>query len=70
VSLGEPNVKRALDWILDRLRDDPGAKRGGLIDDASREFDLTPLETDFLYRQLSEAMKGTAPGKPPDGPPS
>jgi hypothetical protein len=66
MSLGEPNVKRALDWILGRLTDDPHAKRGVLIDEASREFDLTPLETDFLYRQLSEAMKRKAAEGPPD----
>ncbi|MGH7322369.1 MAG: hypothetical protein ACRELA_22475 [Candidatus Rokuibacteriota bacterium] len=63
MSLGEPNVKRALGWILDRLADDPGAKRGELIDEASRRFDLTPLEADFLYRQLSEALKGKPPGQ-------
>lgn len=63
MSLGEPNVKRALNWILDRLADDPGAKRGKLIDEASRQFDLTPLEADFLYRQLSEALKGKPPGQ-------
>ena len=70
MSLGEPNVKRALDWILDRLTDDPQAKRGALIDQASRQFDLTPLEADFLYRQLNEAIKGKdqAGGKPPDQP--
>jgi hypothetical protein len=62
MSLGEPNVKRALDWILERLADDPHAKRGALIDEASREFDLTPLEADFLYRQLSEAIKAKPPG--------
>jgi len=65
VSLGEPNVKRALDWILERLADDPHAKRGALIDEASRQFDLTPLEADFLYRQLSEAAKGKPPGASP-----
>jgi hypothetical protein len=64
MSLGEPNVKRALDWILDRLADDPDAKRGELIDEASRQFDLTPLEADFLYRQLTEALKGKPPGRP------
>ena len=60
---GEPNVKRALQWVLQRLADDPGAKRSVLIDQASREFDLTPLEADFLYRQLTEALKkpDTAP---------
>ena len=61
MSLGEPNVKRALDWILERLTDDPDAKRGPLIDEASRQFDLTPLEADFLYRQLSDALKGKRP---------
>jgi hypothetical protein len=66
MSLGEPNVKRALDWILARLADDPGAKRGALIDEASREFDLTPLEADFLYRQLTEATKAKDP-KPAQG---
>ena len=53
MGVGEPNVKRALQWILDRLADDPKAKRAELIDQASREFDLTPLEADFLYRQLT-----------------
>ncbi len=57
MSLGEPNLKRALQWVLDRLADDPRAKRSELIDQASREFDLTPLEADFLYRQLTEVEK-------------
>jgi hypothetical protein len=62
VSLGEPHVKRALDWILERLAHNPHAKRSALIDEASREFDLTPLEADFLYRHLNELVK---PGSPP-----
>jgi hypothetical protein len=61
MSLGEPHVKRALDWILARLADEPHAKRSALVDEASREFDLTPLEADFLYRQLVEATKGQGP---------
>jgi hypothetical protein len=64
VSLGEPNVKRALDWILERLADDPHAKRGPLIDEASRQFDLTPLEADFLHRHLSETLKDKPPPTP------
>ena len=48
MSLGEPNVKRALEWILAQLDEKPEAKRSKLIDEASREFDLTPLEADFL----------------------
>jgi hypothetical protein len=61
MSLGQPNVKRALDWILERLADDPDAKRGPLIDQAAREFDLTPLESEFLYRQLTEATGRRGP---------
>ena len=63
MSLGEPPIKRALDWVLTRLADDPTAKRSTLIDEASREFDLTPLEEEFLYRQLVEATKGGADHK-------
>ena len=57
MSLGQPNIRRALQWLLDRLADDPQAKRSELIDQASREFDLTPLEADFLYRQLTDVEK-------------
>lgn len=66
MGLGEPNIKRALRWVLDRLADDPKAKRSDLIDEASRQFDLTPLEADFLYRQLTEAIRsgGKGPGTP------
>ncbi len=68
MGLGEPNIKRALTWVLDRLTDDPKANRSQLIDEASRQFDLTPLEADFLYRQLTEATRpgGKAPGKSRD----
>ena len=62
MSLGEPSVKRALRWILDRLADNPTAKRSALIDQAAREFDLTPLEADFLYRQLVDPIKKSDPG--------
>jgi hypothetical protein len=64
MSIGEPNVKRALAWILDRLADDPAAKRGALIDEASREFDLTPLEADFLQRQLVESIQAARKSRP------
>jgi hypothetical protein len=61
MSLGEPHVKSALDWILSRLADDPRLKRSALIDEASHQFDLTPLETDFLYRHIEELGKASPP---------
>jgi len=56
-NLGEPNLKRAVQWVLERLAEDPQAKRSALIDEASRQFDLTPLEADFLYAKLTEATR-------------
>ena len=63
MSLGEPNVKRALEWILARLEEEPGAKRSKLIEGAAREFDLTPLEEDFLQRQLVDELKKKGPSQ-------
>jgi hypothetical protein len=60
-NLGEPNLKRALQWVLERLAEDPRAKRSALIDEVSRRFDLTPLETDFLYAKLVEAAREGGP---------
>ncbi len=69
MSLGEPKLKRALRFVLERLAEDPRAKRSALIDQASREFDLTPLEADFLYRQLTEAAEGGGPTREPGSAP-
>ena len=57
MSHGEPKIKRALQWLLEQLADSPTAKRSELIERAAREFDLTPLDEDFLYRTLIEATK-------------
>jgi hypothetical protein len=65
VSLGEPAVKQALDWILAQLAADPRARRGPLIDEAARRFDLTPLQSDFLYRHLAQTAPPPAGGNAP-----
>lgn len=64
MSLGEPAVKRAVAWILEQLGERPNASRASLIDEAARRFDLTPIETDFLYRQLADARRPGTPGAP------
>ena len=51
---GEAPIKQAVKWIEDRLRDDPKADRAKLIDQASRRFDLSPLDEEFLFRHLTE----------------
>ena len=59
MSLGEAPIKAALQWIEEQLRDRPGADRVTLVDEASRRFDLTPLDEDFLVRQLAQRRSDT-----------
>ena len=54
---GEAPIKQAVKWIEDQLLDNPSADRVKLVDDASRRFDLSPLDADFLFRHLAERAK-------------
>lgn len=54
MSAGEAPIKQAVKWIDEQLHDNPQADRTKLIDEAGRRFDLTPLDSDFLVRQLSQ----------------
>jgi hypothetical protein len=54
VSAGEAPIKQAVKWIDEQLHDNPQADRTKLIDEAGRRFDLTPLDSEFLVRQLSQ----------------
>ncbi|MGH2607902.1 MAG: hypothetical protein ACRDHF_02330 [Tepidiformaceae bacterium] len=44
-------------WIDDQLQDNPKADRVKLLDEASRRFDLSPLDQDFLFRHLAERAR-------------
>ena len=57
MAAGEAPIKQAVQWIDDQLRDNPVADRVKLVDEASRRFDLTPLDADFLFRHLAERAK-------------
>ncbi len=50
---GEAPIRQAVRWIDDRLRDDPHVNRMQLIDEAAKQFDLTPLDEEFLIRHLA-----------------
>jgi hypothetical protein len=54
---GEAPIKQAVKWIDDQLTDNPGADRVKLVDEASRRFDLSPLDQDFLFRHLAERKR-------------
>jgi hypothetical protein len=55
--VGEAPIKQAIKWIDEQLRDNPQADRVKLVDEASRRFDLTPLDADFLWRFLADRGK-------------
>jgi len=57
MSAGEAPIKQAVKWIDDQLHDNPKSDRVKLIDEASRRFDLSPADEDFLFRHLSERTK-------------
>ncbi len=57
MAAGEVPIKQAVKWIDQRLTDEPNVDRMKLVDEASRRFDLTPLDTEFLYRHLAERKK-------------
>jgi hypothetical protein len=47
----EQGLRDAVKWINGELQDNPKANVGFLIDQASRQFNLSPLQADFLYRE-------------------
>jgi len=60
MSIGEAPIKAAIKWIDEQLRDRPGADRLKLVEEASRRFDLTPLDDDFLVRHLAQRGTGAS----------
>lgn len=58
MAVGEAPIKQAVKWMDEQLRDNPKADRMKLVDEASRRFNLTPLDADFLIRHLAERAKG------------
>lgn len=56
--LQPPNewVHRAILWISEQRIQRPSADTVALIDEASKRFDLTPVEEEFLYQALREPV--------------
>ena len=57
MAAGEAPITQAVKWLDEQLAENPSADRVKLVDEASRQFDLTPLDADFLYRHLAERAK-------------
>jgi hypothetical protein len=54
-ALADMKLQRAIQWISERLAEQPGTPRGELVDRASQEFNLTPLQAEFLYHMHRQA---------------
>ena len=57
MAAGEAPIKQAVKWIDDQIAARPDADRVQLVDEASRRFDLSPIDTDFLFRHLAERAR-------------
>ena len=47
-------LRRALRWLDERIREEPGASRAKLVGEAGPRFDLTPVEEEFLLRNWAK----------------
>jgi len=57
----EKGLRDAMKWINGELQDDPKANVNRLIDQASQQFNLTPLQADFLYREYARTGNRPTP---------
>lgn len=47
----DESMKNAIKYISEQLKDEPESSKNQLIEDASRKFDLSPLQTEFLINK-------------------
>jgi hypothetical protein len=50
----EVGLKKAIEWISQRRREDPSGGLTKIIEEACRRFDLNPVQADFLYRHFMQ----------------
>ena len=54
MAAGESPIQQASAWLDEQLHEHPSADRVKLVEQASRRFDLSPLDEDFLVRHLAQ----------------
>lgn len=50
----EIGLKKAVEWISQRRRDNPSVALLALVEEACRRFDLNPIQADFLLRHFTQ----------------
>mgnify|MGYP001313496521 CR=1 FL=1 len=48
----DESIKNAVKYISEVLKETPGADKLKLVDDASKKFDLNPMQTEFLTNKI------------------
>ncbi len=48
----DKSMEDAMRYISGELKDNPGANKGKIIDEASQKFDLDPNQTEFLINKF------------------
>ncbi len=48
------DLRKAIKWIAEQRKENPGKGAQRLINEASLKFDLPPRDQEFLYRYLSD----------------
>ena len=51
------SLRRAVRYVSDQLREDADKPLLSLVDEASRRFDLTPKESEYLIHFYREALR-------------
>ncbi|MBP7603163.1 MAG: hypothetical protein KBA15_04505 [Spirochaetes bacterium] len=47
----DSSMENAIRFISAELKENPGADKNALIDEASRKYDLNPMQTEFLVNK-------------------
>jgi hypothetical protein len=48
----DESIKNAVKYISEILKENPGTDKLKLIDEASKKFDLNPMQTEFLTNKI------------------
>jgi hypothetical protein len=51
------DLRKAVKWVSDERKYNPGKELTAVIQEACVQFDLSPLDEDFLLRKLFEQEK-------------
>ncbi len=54
-ALQDMRLQRAIDWVSQRLEEQPQAERARLVNEAAVTYGLSPSQEEFLYHMYGRA---------------